>query len=96
MAKIPGIDAQAAAFAASIRGQLRQAREYHGWTLRKLSERTKGTVSPRRLSRFEHGEAAFGVFEFQLVCSVLGLDTLAVLNEAQQIATATPGKNERS
>jgi transcriptional regulator with XRE-family HTH domain len=89
---IPGFDAQVTAFVASIRDQLRRARERRGWTVEKLSEQTEW-VSRLLLERYERGEADLGVFEFQHLCSALDLDIRNVLNEAQRTANCITDEN---
>ena len=88
MPRIPGTNAESAAFIASIRDQLQQARERRGWTLAELGGRVT-EVSARLLENFERGEADLGVFEFQQVCSALDLDVRAVLDQAQRAAEST-------
>ncbi len=90
---ISGTDAKAAAFTASIRDQLRRARERRGWTVEELSEQTK-RVSMRLLESHERGETDLGVFEFRLACSALDLDVRDVLDQAQRMAESIIDESE--
>jgi ribosome-binding protein aMBF1 (putative translation factor) len=89
--KIPGIDPKVAAFVASVRDQLRQAREGRGWTRAELSQEA-AWVSLHLLERYERGDVDLEVFEFQQVCSALDLDATEVLDQADRAAESTPEK----
>ena len=72
--------------------QLRLARLQKGWTLDTLFVRSKGRLSPARISRIERGLSAASEGESQLLVALLGVSEQTVA-AAARVARGMPSMN---
>lgn len=75
------IGAHAKAFVIGVGRALRRAREQRQWTVEELCARVE-CVSAPEVEAFERGDGDLGVIQLTQLCQALGVDHVALINEA--------------